>query len=105
MKWSSYLDKLILYLGTIAWSEDSSGGWLLYSLYQVVKSLRKSNFGADLLKILTDTAGKMAQEMQSYCPSLPQYNEAKAAAVVYHRLRKDIYFEPKTEKCDVVAKV
>ncbi|KAK3103580.1 hypothetical protein FSP39_020329 [Pinctada imbricata] len=81
--------------GTIAWSDGDKGGWLLFCLYNVVKALRKSDFEIDLLQILTDTAGKMAIEMRSY-NSNPKYDGAKAAAVVYHRLRKEIYLTPKS---------
>lgn len=90
-----YNDYLVMFssaAGTIAWSDSGKGGWLMYCLYKVFHDVTYTD--DDLLKTLTRVAGKMARDMETYCPSTPHYNKAKSAACVYHRLSKDIYLQP-----------
>ncbi|XP_062597260.1 uncharacterized protein LOC134258721 isoform X2 [Saccostrea cucullata] len=78
--------------GTIAWSDQGKGGWLMYCLYHVFRDITYTN--EDLLTSLTRVCGKMAFTMETYCPSTPHYDKAKSAACIYHRLTKDIYLQP-----------
>ncbi|XP_061197022.1 caspase-6-like [Saccostrea echinata] len=78
--------------GTIAWSDQGKGGWLMYCLYHVFRDITYTN--EDLMTSLTRVCGKMAIEMETYCPSTPHYDKAKSAACVYHKLTKDIYLQP-----------
>lgn len=90
-----YNDYLVMFssaAGTIAWSDSGKGGWLMYCLYKVFHDVTYTD--DDLLKTLTRVAGKMALDMETYCPSIPHYDKAKSAACVYHRLSKDIYLQP-----------
>lgn len=90
-----YNDYLVMFsspAGTIAWSDSGKGGWLMYCLYHVLHDV--TNTDDDLLTTLTRVCGKMARDMETYCPSTPHYDKAKSAACVYHRLSKDIYLQP-----------
>ena len=67
----------------------------MYCLHEVFKTLLDTNYKMDLPQILSQVCGKMARDLETYCPQKKIYHRTKSAAVVYHMLTKSLYLKPK----------
>ena len=75
----------------VAWSEDATGGWLIHSLFQVLRQKLQSRERFSLISTLTEVCCHMAMESESNT-SDPTYHQMKCVPSVEFKLTQDIYF-------------
>ncbi|XP_033733669.1 uncharacterized protein LOC117322837 [Pecten maximus] len=87
--------------GRYAFSNDYKGGWLPYSMHNVLRKMAQRHFRIDLLEALTEVNEAMTESLETHTPSDKVLHQTKSTACIYHMLTKDIYFKPKYALVDV----